>query len=135
MRIPETPQLLQLVDHGLAKMGTELSFMLSSSPARILVWIRELLPRLFQYLSIENPWVLDITDDDDEELATHKPILLLLSPRRGKLTVATPNHPDGTSCHQCKGRDSAGWKESAVWLGKCLLLSYVPSHSSSSMAP
>ncbi|PIL26981.1 hypothetical protein GSI_10119 [Ganoderma sinense ZZ0214-1] len=111
------PDLKRFREVGLAtSTPAGLSYPLDSGPARMFVFIRESLPQVFRYLSIENPWVFNITENDNEELSKHDPVLFLLFPQGRKLTFVTKDHCDGESCFDSKGRASAGWKEYAIWL-------------------
>ena len=118
---PKTPELLELISRGLAKTGVDLWFMESWGPARMFVFLRGLLPKLFEHLSDDYPWVFDINDDDDDDLVEREAPLLLLYPENSKLDVATLDHPTGASCLLSKGRSGAGPKASGIWLSESIL--------------
>ncbi len=124
IRVPSPPSLLKLIEHGLANNSGPaiLSFLKSGGPAHIFVLIRKVLPGLFKYLAAEHPWVYDIEEDDNNELAQHEPLFILLCPANGKLTLTTKKHPDGMLCALSKGRPGAGPKQWAIWLSTYLLL-------------
>ena len=80
-------------------------------------FLRTKFPTLFQYFAAQDPSILDFNATSDP--AYELPYALLVA-EDGVLSVV-PNctNPDGARCRFNKGRESAGWKESAIYLGMC----------------
>ncbi|PIL32598.1 hypothetical protein GSI_05301 [Ganoderma sinense ZZ0214-1] len=102
-QVPKPPAILSLARKGLANNSPDLAFGSSWGPARMFVFLRGLLPKLFEHLALDHPWVVDIEEDDDEKLLKHDPLLLLLYADGRKLIISTRLHLTGTDCLESKG--------------------------------
>ena len=123
-KAPGRKTLQELQQYGLAVItmtpGVDPPIMVDSRwmPSQLNGFFRTKFPTLFQYFASIDPSILGFTTDSDPSYEL--PYVLLVA-EDGILSVV-PNctNPDGARCRFNKGRDSAGWKESAIYLGMSL---------------
>lgn len=103
--VPDANELQRLENCrlGVSNFEDGLCFSLSWGPARIVVWLRDLLPKVFEHFSIQGPWIMTIEPDDDVELAEHTLPYVLLSRSQTTLTVAEVEQPDGSHTYRFRG--------------------------------
>lgn len=100
----------------------DLQFCSQWGTKRMNSFLRDKLPRLFDLLAVDDPWILDVDDDDDVPLEKDlKFPYVLLSKRYNKLKTTPSAEVTGARALQNSKRTGASTKESCLWIGKLLI--------------
>ncbi|KAI9065082.1 hypothetical protein FKP32DRAFT_1674976 [Trametes sanguinea] len=122
-KTPRKTRIQELQQFGLAVLGGEAEgeqLWLDErwSVTELCTFLKEMFPPLFRYLAAEDPVLAGLSSnaktvlDPDYRL----PYVLLVSEAKKLAVVPGNRNPDGALCRFNKGRDSAGWRESNIFL-------------------
>lgn len=110
--IPDRLGVQVLLQKGLAKMvNSGIEFRKSWTYEEIRHALRELFPRLFEYLD-------NIDESAADNLSAEYPPWVLCVPRRRRLAIVPNLHPDGATVHFNKSTSRGGYRESYIYIGE-----------------
>lgn len=87
-------------------------------------FLREMLPYVFEFMAIKNPWILTIDGgSDDSEIKTRQMPYILLYYHRNALKIAGPEeHSTAERYVTFKGRSGANFVDCGIWIGVSMSL-------------
>jgi len=118
--IPTLNQIQTAVMYGLGVRSPSdtklLTFDKSWDAARMNSFLRQLLPKLFGYLSTKNPWIHTATTNKDLQVL---PYVLLARSGKNLVPAVSPDgaDPTGLDYFENSGRDSAAFKNRLLFIG------------------